>query len=43
MRMFEIPCGEGAPVNLTAHELVELGVELVLEGTRVMRERRWQS
>lgn len=43
MRMFEIPCGEGPPVNLTAYELIELGVELVLEGTRVMTERRWQS
>lgn len=43
MRMFEIPCGEGSPVILTAQELIELGVELVLEGTRVMTERRWQS
>jgi hypothetical protein len=43
MRMFEIACAEGPPVNLTPHELIELGVELVLEGARAMTERRWQT
>jgi hypothetical protein len=43
MRMFEVASAEGLPVNLTARELIELGIELVLEGTRAMTERRWQS
>jgi hypothetical protein len=40
-RTFEIHCSEGPPLALTPHELVELGVELVMEGTKAMTEKRW--
>ena len=41
-RMFEIHGSDGSPVALTPQELVELGVELVMEGTKAMTEKRWQ-
>ena len=34
--------GDGPTVTLTPQELVELGVEAVLAGTRAMVEKRWQ-
>lgn len=43
-RTFEITCGsDGGPtLELSPPELIELGVELVLEGNKAMTERRWQ-
>ncbi len=35
-RTFEIQGAEGPPVALTPQELVELGMELVMEGTKAM-------
>jgi hypothetical protein len=40
-RVFRLADGEGPPLALTAPELIELGVELVMLGTRAMVERRW--
>ena len=40
-RVFRLADGEGPPLELTAPELIELGVELVMLGTRAMQERRW--
>jgi hypothetical protein len=39
-RVFRLADGEG-PLALTAPELIELGVELVMLGTQAMVERRW--
>ena len=40
-RVFRLADSEGPPLELTAPELIELGVELVMLGARAMVERRW--
>lgn len=40
-RVFRLADGEGPPLELNARELIELGVELVMLGTKAMTERRW--
>jgi hypothetical protein len=39
---FEIPCADGSSIVLTPPEMVQLGVHVVLEGTKLMTEQPWQ-
>jgi hypothetical protein len=39
---FEIPCADGSSIILTPPEMIQLGVNLILEGTKLMNEQPWQ-
>ena len=41
-QLFEIPCADGSSIVLTPPEMVQLGVHVVLEGTKLMTEQPWQ-
>jgi len=41
-QLFEIPCADGSSIVLTPPEMLQLGVHVVLEGTKLMTEQPWQ-
>jgi hypothetical protein len=41
-RTFIVADGDGPPLVLTAQELIELGIELVMTGMEAMTVKRWQ-